>query len=334
MTAAMAWPVFFLCAAVIGYAGPILVRNADIIGWRSNLSRSWIGLLLLSTATSLPELVTGISSVTIAIAPDIAVGDVLGSCMFNLLMIVLLDALYREKSLFVSVTQGHILTAGYGVIAIGFTGVAILTARNGSDLSFAGVGIGTPILFLIYGAAMRGAYRYEGVQARSQENMEDYSSVSQSQAIKRYMAAAAAVVIAAILLPLAAVEISRLMGWKQAFVGSLFVAAATSVPELAVTISALRLRALDLAIANLLGSNLFNILVLAIDDLAYRRGSIYAAASDVHAVTAFLGVIMSGIVIVALLSKAAHRIRGVFGWASVFLLLVYLLGTLSVYLMD
>lgn len=207
-------------------------------------------------------------------------------------------------------------------------------ARNGSDLTFASIGIATPFLMFIYIVAMRSSHRYEGAQPGSLESPVDYSAITLNQALVRYIAAAAAIVIAAALLPVAAVEISRLMGWQQAFVGSLFVAAATSLPEAAVSISALRMRALDLAIANLLGSNLFNILILAIDDVAYRRGSLYSAASDVHVVTALLGIIMSGIVVVALLSRASHRVRGLFGWASIVLLLVYVFGTMSIYLMS
>ncbi|MGE3643169.1 MAG: sodium:calcium antiporter [Beijerinckiaceae bacterium] len=331
-TPLLAWVVFFLCASAIGYAGPILVRNADIVGWRAGLTRSWIGFLLLATATSLPELATGLSAAIVAQAPDIAVGDVFGSCMFNLLMIVLLDVLCREKPLFASVAQGHILTAAFGVVALGFAGAAVLTGRNGQVLSWANVGITTPLLILIYFAAMRSVYRYEAAQTVYWDSVQGYESVRMRTAILRYAWASAVIVVAALFLPVAAVELARQMGWRQAFVGSLFVAAATSLPELVVTVGALRMRALDLAIANLLGSNLFNILILAVDDIAYRPGPLLPAASPAHAVTAFMASVMSGIVIVALLSRPDYRVQGLLGWASLSLLVVYLLGTLSVYL--
>ena len=87
------WLQLLLCLTVIGYAGYFLSRYGDIIAEKSGISASWVGLILLSTATSLPELVTGISAVTFADAPDIAVGDVLGSTVFNLAILVVLDAL-------------------------------------------------------------------------------------------------------------------------------------------------------------------------------------------------------------------------------------------------
>ncbi len=86
------WLQFVLCAGLIGIAGVRLSRYGDAIAGHTGLSRNWIGLVLLATVTSLPELVTGLSAVTLAAAPDIAVGDVLGSCVFNLGRIQPVDA--------------------------------------------------------------------------------------------------------------------------------------------------------------------------------------------------------------------------------------------------
>lgn len=75
MTVILPWLKFALCLAAIGLAGPALIRNGEIISRLTGLSRSWIGLVLIATATSLPELYTGLSSVAVADAPNIAVGD-------------------------------------------------------------------------------------------------------------------------------------------------------------------------------------------------------------------------------------------------------------------
>lgn len=84
------WLELLICTVLIGAAGPVLIHYGDIVAWLTGLSRSWVGLVLLATATSLPELITGVSSVTVTDVPDIAVGDALGSCVFNLVMLVLL----------------------------------------------------------------------------------------------------------------------------------------------------------------------------------------------------------------------------------------------------
>ena len=117
-----------------------------------------------------------------------------------------------------------------------------------------------------------------------------------------------------------------------AFVGTLIVAGATSLPELVVVLAALRIGAPNLAIASLLGSNLFDMLIIGIDDLAYTGGPLLSVASPSHAVTAFAAIVMSGIVVVALVYRPATRLGGTIGWASLALLVVYLLSAYVIFL--
>ena len=156
------------------------------------------------------------------------------------------------------------------------------------------------------------------------------STITLTTALSRYVAAAVAV--AGSWLPFIGQDIAEVMGWRTTFVGTLFIAGATSLPELVVTISALRLGAVDMAIGNILGSSLFDVLVLALDDIAYTKGSLLASVSSAHAVTAFAAVIMSGLFIVALLYRPETRFRGTIGWVCFSLLFVYLLSSYAVYL--
>jgi cation:H+ antiporter len=330
----LAWTKLALCAALIGLAGPVLTRYGDIIASKTGLSRTWIGLILLATATSLPELFTGLSAVTAANAPNIAVGNVLGACIFNLLMLVILDLMHREAPLFSRMDQGHALTAGFGIILIGFVGASLLLGRDNAGLQVLHVGVYTPIIVAIYLVAMRAAFVYERRRPPLQPMAAEDIRMSLAAAVTRYLAAAAVVVAAGVWLPFVGVEIADVMGWRTTFVGTLLISLVTTLPELVVTISALRLGALDLAIGNILGSNLFNILIVAIDDLAYLPGSLLTAASPSHAVTAFAAVIMSGILVVALLYRPATRFHGTIGWTSLSLLIVYLLTTYTVFLLG
>lgn len=333
MTAALLpWLKFAVCAALIGFAGPVLTHYGDIIARLTGLSRSWIGLVLLATATSLPELFTGISAVTVANAPNIAVGDVLGACIFNLVTLVLLDALSREEPMYRRIDQGHILTAGFGVIMIGFTGAVVLLSRNGLGADFLHIGFYTPIIIILYLVAVRAAYVYERRSHVDAPVSRADLAIDLRTALMRYLAAAAVVALAGGWLPFVGVEIAQTMGWQTTFVGTLFVGLATTLPELAVTISALRLGAVDMAIGNLLGSNLFDILIIAFDDVLFTRGPLLAAVSPAHAISAFGAVIMSGIFIVALLYKPETRFRGTIGWVGLSLLLVYLFSAYAVYL--
>jgi cation:H+ antiporter len=332
--AVIAWLEFSLCAALIGVAGSRLSRYGDIIAEKTGLSGTWVGLVLLATVTSLPELVTGVSAVTVADTPDIALGDVLGSCVFNLLILTILDFLQREKSVYTRASQGHILSAGFGVILIGFVGFNVLLADSAFDIALGHVGLYTPLIIVLYAVAMRTVYRYERVQmaAYTEEHAERYPEISLRQAVQRYVLAALVVVGAGIWLPFIGEQIARVMQWEATFVGTLFVAFATSVPELVVTVSAMRLGAIDMAIGNLLGSNLFDILIVAVDDIFFTRGPILAHVSPVHAVSAMSAVMMTGIVIVGLLYRPKTRLFRAAGWVSLLLLGVYLLNSFVLYL--
>jgi cation:H+ antiporter len=327
------WLQFAACLLVICFAGYHLARYGDAIAEKSGLSRNWIGLALVATVTSLPELATGISSVTIAAVPDIAVGDVFGSCVFNLLILVILDFLYRKQPVYTRARQGHVLSAGFGTALIGFAGFNLLLYQQDAAPRLFHVGVYTPVLVLLYALAMRALYRYEREQVSAfVEEEPAHPDLTLRQAVLGYAVAGLAVVAAGTWLPFVGEALAVQMGWQQSFVATLFVAAATSAPEVVVTVAALRLGAVDLAIGNVLGSNLFNIVILVIDDLLYLPGPLFAAVSDAHAASAFSAMIMSGLAIIGLTIRPKSRVARTVNWVSLFLLAVYLLNTLFLYL--
>ena len=124
------------------------------------------------------------------------------------------------------------------------------------------------------------------------------------------------------------------MGWQQSFVGTLFIAAVTSLPEAVVTVAAVRIGALDMAIGNLFGSNLFNISILALDDLLYANGPLLSKVSSAHAVSALSAIMMTGVAIVGLLYRPKLRVFRTVGWASIVLFVIYLLNAYLLYLHD
>lgn len=332
--ALLVWFEFSVCATLIGMAGATLSRYADIISDKTGFSRGWIGLILLATVTSLPELITGISSVTLADVPNIAVGDIFGSCVFNLTILVVLDFMLREESVYRRASQGHLLSAGFGVVLIGFAGLNVLLADRTSAYALGHVGPYTPVIVLVYLIAMRAIFNYERTQIEefSEQMADRHPEITLRTAVIRYSFAAAVVVGAGSFLPFIAAHLATVMGWQTTFVGTLFVAGVTSLPELVVTLSALRIGALDMAISNLLGSNLFNIAILAIDDLLYAKGPLLAHVSLVHAMSAMSAVVMTGVVIIGLVYRPKTRLFMGVGWISLSLLTFYLLNSYVIYL--
>lgn len=316
------WLQLAACAAAILVAGSRLARYGDAIAHHTGLGGSWIGLVLMATVTSLPELVTGISSVTVADVPDIAVGNVLGACVLNLAMLVVLDAMHRQASIYSVASQGHVLGAAFSIVMLGVAAFGILSSPQ-LDLGIGHVSAVSLALLALYAVAIRTIFRYErGVRAAAVGEAKP-PELTLAQAVWRYAAAATVVVAAALWLPFAAGAVAVAMGWSHSFVGTLLVAFATTLPELTVTVASVRIGALDLAIGNLVGSNLFNLAILGIDDLLYLDGPLLAAVEPSHALSAIAAAVMSGALIVALVARPAARLLNAIGWTSVLIALVY-----------
>ena len=82
---------FLICAVIIFFAGRKLSFYGDMIAEKTGMGKAWIGLILMATVTSLPELMVGVSSSAIVASADLAVGDIVGSCTFNLAILAILD---------------------------------------------------------------------------------------------------------------------------------------------------------------------------------------------------------------------------------------------------
>ena len=115
------------------------------------------------------------------------------------------------------------------------------------------------------------------------------------------------VIIAAIFLPKIGEGIAETTGLGQTFVGNIFIALSTSLPEVVVSISAVKMGAIDLAVGNLFGSNIFNILILAIDDIFFVKGPILSFVNTSHIISALSAILMTAIAIIGLTYRSEKR---------------------------
>ncbi|MCL0050891.1 hypothetical protein M1N22_03530 [Dehalococcoidia bacterium] len=155
------WVQFLICASIVVIAGIKLTRYGDIIAEKTGLGGTWIGVLLLSVATSLPELFTGISAVALVGAPDLTIGNCFGANTWNLFNLALLDIASRHGPLLARVTAGHILTAGLGMVLVSLAAAGIFISAAGIELSIGGIGFYTPVILLLYLLMVRMIFSYE-----------------------------------------------------------------------------------------------------------------------------------------------------------------------------
>jgi len=327
------WIQFIACTAVILFCGSRLSRYGDVIAEKTHAGRTWIGVVLMASVTSLPELITGISSVALYHVPNIAVGDVLGSCMFNLLILAVLDVGRRRDPISSVAQQGQVLTAAFGGVLLGAVSISILSANS---IPAAGwIGVYSFVFLGLYLVAMRAVYKYEKrrIAAYISEVKEEdhYGKISKSQAYLRFGLYALPVVAAAVFLPYVAEEIAAITGLGQTFVASIFIALSTSLPEIVVSQAALKIGSVDLAVGNILGSNLFNIAILGIDDIFYFKGPILTHTSRSHAITACGALTMTALVTMALTYRSKKKYF-LISWDSLGILLAYSVTVLMLYL--
>lgn len=105
-------------------------------------------------------------------------------------------------------------------------------------------------------------------------------------------------------MPIFGERLARLSGLGQSFFGTLFIAASTSLPEVAVSLAAKRAGMIDIAVGNIFGSNIFNIGILALDDLLYKKGPIFMHTSQNHLIPVMGTIVITAIGIIGLVYKS------------------------------
>jgi cation:H+ antiporter len=329
------WIEFLAGAGLIVLAGTRLSRYADQISERTGLGGAFIGFILLATVTSLPELAVSVTAIVAVGSPDLAVSALLGSNTFNLAIIVLLDILYRSGPLLQKVYPGHVLSAGLGVMFIGTVTALILFYEHGGVVELFGIGLSSFIFVAIYVAAVRLIFRYDRrMRVAAADGKETAGKGRLGALVSKTAAAAVVIVTVGIWLSLTGEKVAAATGWGESFVGSLFLAAATSLPEAVVSIGALRLGRADMAISNLLGSNLFNMVTIALCDVLYRPGALLASVSPAGVMSGLTALVMTGIVITALVYRTGTKSALRIGAEALALGFVYLSGSYFLFILS
>lgn len=321
----LTWLAFALASAIIVIAGVKLTSLADALAERTGIQRGFIGVLLLGLVTSLPEVITSLSAVLLFNATPMAAGNLLGSCTFNLLIIVVLDSLFRLDNADRTSMSAGILSIGMVLIVlVGYLVPADMPSFYLDPFSF--------LVLLGYIVSLYVIWRQD-VPAAVSETREPGSP----QPGGSLLSLAARISLFALVLVATSVWMSDICdriaaqtGLGGTFVGAFFMAASTSLPELTVSIAALRMGQMSLSLGNIYGSNIFNIGILSLVDLAEGKGSLFARIEDNHAFLSLLTLLMSVLLLYGFRPSAPtcrFRVRPV----SLVAGLIYIAGTLILF---
>ena len=256
--------IFGLAILVLGAEG--LVRGASSLAAKFRISPLVIGLTVVSFGTSAPELTVNIVS-ALQGSPDLAVANVVGSNIVNILLILGVCAIIVPLTVKSSTVWKEIPLALLGVVLIGimandrlFDGVPFtaLTRTDGIAL------LALMAIFMYYIFGMAKSDREKAAEAKIDTSLNE----DEDTKIKQYgvllsigltIGGLAALVFGGRLLVTGAIDIAKAAGISEALIGLTIVAIGTSLPELATSVVAALRKQADIAIGNVVGSNIFNV---------------------------------------------------------------------------
>lgn len=254
--------------------------------------------------------------------------------MANMALLAMVDIAYRGR-VWEPPSTGQARTAA---IAIALTAMAVLAIQHPFGLSIGWLGIESVIIVVAFLSLVAWTRRSAADERAGSVGPRRGSTGSPTgpgttlavvrPSIRRDLlmvaGAALVVLVAAPFLVMSAEGIATRSGLGQTFVGASFLAVATSLPELSTALMAVRIGAVDLAVGSLLGSNAFNIVIIAIADLAYTGGAILAAVSPQQAFVGVGAILLMALVVASLVHGSRTRTRRLEP-GSWMVLLVYLL---------
>lgn len=320
---------FSIAALIIVIAGWRLSRLADVLADRTGLGEALFGILFLAGVTSLPDFAATLSAAVDA-RPDLAMSNVMGSMAVNLVFLGVADIVYRKANLeHAAASPVNLMLAGLLIVLLTLPLLAFFT----STVTLWGVHLITPVIVAAYLFGLHLVHRTRAKpmwfprftrQTVSDEPEKQVRGASTSVWFG-FISMAIVTGLAGWVLMEAAKNIADKTGVSDTLVGGIFTAFATSTPELVTTIAAIRIGALTLAVSNILGTNCFNMLVVAAADVGYLHGSIYNDMSPVQMIWCLVSILMSAILLLGLVRRETYGI-GRIGFESALILGVYVIA--------
>ena len=316
-----------LAAGIIVVFGTRLASEADRLADRTGLGEAIFGAVALGASTSLAGSIT---SVVVAHQgyPELAASNAVGGIIVQTTFLVVADLTYRRANLEHAAASLENLLLGAmlcAMLAAPLAGVA------GPDGTFWGIHPVTPLLFGGYVLALHVVHAARGAPlwhaARTLETRDDepqdHGSTSTTTMAWRFVGLVLVTAAAGLLVARVGVGLVEQAGLRQGVVGAFLTATVTSLPELVITVAAVRKGALTLAVGGIIGGNSFDVLFLGFSDIAYRDGSIYHAMGQGTTFLLAAAIVMTGVLLMGLLRREKTGLGGI-GFESVAILLLYL----------
>ncbi|MFP4314323.1 MAG: sodium:calcium antiporter [Alphaproteobacteria bacterium] len=310
--------IFAVLATLIWNAGTRLSYFIDAIAEKTNIARAFLGLILLATATELPELVTTTTASSRGNG-TLALNNMFGGMLMQLLVLAIADIFVKKGTLSAQPKSPTVAIAGLLCIT---SLAAVLIANVLSDFTIAfHIGIGS---ILIAGLYMTSMFILHSVDKRDvwspvdlpedkvaeKERKNRYDEKSLKALILYALIAGIVIFFCGVFLVRLAETLATQTGLGSSFIGATLLALSTSMPELSTSIAAVRVKAYSMAISNVLGSNMIMVFLIFPNDLAFTNGPIINEIDTPARFALCAGIFMTGLYSIGLLTRPKRKFAG------------------------
>lgn len=318
----MVWIQFIISAAIVVFTANKLAEYGDVIAVRTKLGGVFVGTIFLAGATSLPELVASISAFRAGV-PNLAAGNFFGSNMVNVVLIALVDLINFQVPLLRRVAVSHALTAALTTVLML---VAIISIMGHVNVTIGWVGLDSLLLIALYFGGVWLIQREGRTQIAptvAAEPGPEFPSLRSG--LLGFGIAAAVLILVVPFLVTASTGIATITGLGTGFVGTALLSVVTSLPELIAALAAMRMNAFDMAVGNLFGSSVFNMLALGLADFFYVDGRFLEAIDENFVLVGLLGLLLTNMALVGNLARVERKFLFM-EIDAIAIVIVYLLG--------
>lgn len=327
---------FAISAFAVWVSGARLAYIADALSDRLRLAKSIVGLVFLSAATSLPEIATTLTA-AVQDAQALVLNNLFGGIALQTAILAMSDFWARGAITNYPRKANHALEATLLVLMLGLVIVILMV---GEPVSIGGVGIGSCTVALIYLGALWLLRSYDDASDWVPVDLPDpdplpfpapvgLTKASTSALVVQAVFACAVILVFGVLLVISAEHLAVQTGLGTSFVGVTLLAAATSLPELTTSITAVRMGAYTLAISNIFGSNLIMLVLVFPADILFRNGPILRTDAPIVLASLGFAIVVTAIFLTGLLIRRKPKI-GKVGLDSV-LVLISFVASMFVY---
>ena len=303
----MIYLFYLLTVAAVVWFSILASRYIDMIDRSTKLSGAFLGGVLLSAVTSLPELFTSISATTLIDDASLCIGNILGSNLFNFAMLAVVILCMFNGFAKAVLSRSHrivmlLLILMYMAVWLNWQSVVDAEVALGEPSPWFYMSITSLVIVVLYFLSVRYLAGDNGAAADEEPAGEEVA-LSLKSIVVRFVAASVGIIVASIILTYITDDIAERLNLGSGLAGAIFLGVATSLPEVTSTISLFRMRNFDIAFGNIAGSNVFNYFVLAIADLLYVRGTVYFFEDSKVINLTLFGMVASAVMLVMLCSR-------------------------------